>query len=889
MESWGQNLVWLQILVLCTDLSLQNETVAIAQTEPKLSGKQSTVETLKRAKRAWIIDTFELQEELPGPYPKFIGRVQVEEDEQMKYKLTGIGVDEDPKGLFHINEDDGSIYVHQKINYEATPMFQWKFNAINKTSGKVGTKLGIQLKILDINDNVPQFSQKSYEVSVNESFVQGNTVFTVLASDLDEEDSLNSKVLYRIVSQMPTDSDVEFTIEPEKGFISFKGCLDYERNKKYKLVVESKDNGEDIQLSSSCEVNIYIVDRNNHLPVWNASQLQASVPERDVNVTILRFGVSDSDTPYTSAWRAVYSITEGNDDGNFIITTDPVTNEGLLTVVKPLDYETITQSQLSVLVENEEPHFSCKVMEKSKTGLWQLAPAKESKTGRPALPAKSVVVDILDVNDPPLFIPDKIAISMEEHSMEPGTVLKKVEAKDMDVVKPNKIKYTIENDTADWLTIDKDTGVITVKGPMDRESEYVVNSKYVVKILAVDDGIPSLTGTANLFVNLKDINDNAPSLENPFMATCYSEEESIISAMVRDKDLEPYAGPYHFDVLDKDYETKKLQVMNNHADVLQIRKLKDASPGNHTLHLEIYDRQGFTSLQNLTVYVCECLEGNACVEKITGPPVMGGGAVILLLLAMFVFLGLSLLVCKIHKEKEMIPVENEPLNSIIIYNEEGGNKDYINSAPLNENSAGLLSNNQDTAMLKANMVGSGFHNQATKDDMVGNFPGFSSQYLLSSSDAVGQIKLKLARSHSIQPQTSSHTAFNRAMARRHSSYDRTQRMNTLNRNGTYRSTISTHRRAYLSATNSMSRNSSRTMETILNQKFKSFAGDLEIYKPRTFVEEGELSRASSLDAITIRGSVVSLDCLENLGSKFNILEDICAEHILNRPVEKPST
>lgn len=48
----------------------------------------------------------------------------MEEEFQLQYKLQGKGVDEDPKGLFHINEDTGSIYVHQKIDYEQTSLFQ---------------------------------------------------------------------------------------------------------------------------------------------------------------------------------------------------------------------------------------------------------------------------------------------------------------------------------------------------------------------------------------------------------------------------------------------------------------------------------------------------------------------------------------------------------------------------------------------------------------------------------------------------------------------------------------------------------------------------------------------------------------------------------------------
>lgn len=50
-------------------------------------------------------------------------------------------------------------------------------------------------------------------------------------------------------------------------------------------------------------------------------------------MAILRLQVSDEDTKGTPAWRVKYKL-HGDTGGNFQITTDPETNEGILTVVK---------------------------------------------------------------------------------------------------------------------------------------------------------------------------------------------------------------------------------------------------------------------------------------------------------------------------------------------------------------------------------------------------------------------------------------------------------------------------------------------------------------------------------------------------------------------------
>lgn len=44
--------------------------------------------------------------------------------------------------------------------------------------------------------------------------------------------------------------------------------------------------------------------------------------------------VQDQDLPNTPHSKAVYTILQGNENGNFKISTDPNTNEGVLCVVK---------------------------------------------------------------------------------------------------------------------------------------------------------------------------------------------------------------------------------------------------------------------------------------------------------------------------------------------------------------------------------------------------------------------------------------------------------------------------------------------------------------------------------------------------------------------------
>lgn len=79
-------------------------------------------------------------------------------------------------------------------------------------------------------------------------------------------------------------------------------------------------------------------------------QFFGEVPENTVNVIVANLTVTDKDQPNTQAWNAVYKITGGDSTGRFSVPTDPITNEGLVTVVKvraPLQTSTLQRRTCS--------------------------------------------------------------------------------------------------------------------------------------------------------------------------------------------------------------------------------------------------------------------------------------------------------------------------------------------------------------------------------------------------------------------------------------------------------------------------------------------------------------------------------------------------------------
>ncbi|KAJ8391896.1 hypothetical protein AAFF_G00083670 [Aldrovandia affinis] len=582
----------------------------------------SSSESRIRQKRAWIIDSFTIEEEHPGPFPFKLGKVHVDRDYRVAFKLHGSGVDEDPKNILKIDEGTGVISVFGKVDYEQYQVLKLKFEARNVSNQQVDTRLGVEITILDINDHPPKFQMDVYETSIEESKNQ------------------------------------EFFIE-ENGRISFRGCLDYEKAEKYTIVVEAKDCGEVVRLSSSSTVIVHILDKNNHPPVFIGRTGTGQVKERASGISPMRIHIKDEDTKGTAAWRAKYTI-NGDRGEHFQIQTDPETNDGILTVINPLDYEEGAERHLSITVENKEPYFSCQVKRKTSTSLWMVTHivGDPGKGGVPGSMTENITIIVEDVNDPPEFT-HHMKDAVVEENIEIGHSLDTFTARDPDGYLATDIEYVKGDDPGGWVKVDSKTGEITTAKILDRESPFVMNSTYVVTLYAVDKGNPPMTGTGTLTIHLKDKNDNLPQLHVNTISMCFSDATTMTNITAYDLDDAPYSGPFRFELLG---DVKgKWSLDSNYGTTVNLIKKGTVYAGPHELQLKIYDRQEHFSLQNLSVTVCDCSIGPNCLIRGASSTQINGSAIGIIFAALLVLLGVLLLSFLLTCEREKIdfPFLNE--------------------------------------------------------------------------------------------------------------------------------------------------------------------------------------------------------------------------------------
>ncbi|KAM4588696.1 cadherin-like protein 26 [Odontesthes bonariensis] len=594
-------------------------------------------ELLSRNRRSWIIDSFEIEEGHLGPFPYALGKVNIDRKYQVYFELFGEGVDEEPKGVLSIEKDSGTLYVHRALDYEQKTMLKLRFEA-KKTDLSTDTKLGIEISILDINDNPPRFERNLYEITVNEDNRQGSHLLTVLAHDRDQRGTPNSTFHYEIKSVSPNLPDTEFLIE-KSGAMSFKGCLDHEVAKMFTVLVEAKDHGKVVRLSSSTTVVIHVQDGNNHLPIISGQTGTGKVKENQSGSSPLRLHVTDKDTVNSRAWRARYTI-HGDKGRHFKIETDPETNDGILTVVKPIDFEDGARRELSISVENEMPYFSCKVKEKTSSGLWEVDTREGHHPGGVGQPQSiSVIIEVEDTNDRPEFRAIVKAATLEENAPV-GTWVEKVVAQDSDT----DFVYKVGSDPAGWVTVDPHTGDITTIKTPDRESPHVVDGLYTILLHAVDDGKPPMTGTATLQLHVTDQNDNVPQPAADYVDICVSDGPNTANITAFDPDGNPFSGPFKFELLGN--VEGKWKLNPRYGFTAGLVKEPGVFVGLHTIDLKISDTQGMYGVYNLSVVVCDCSATPNCRSRTDTTSKVAHGAVGMVLASLILLLLAVVISCK---------------------------------------------------------------------------------------------------------------------------------------------------------------------------------------------------------------------------------------------------
>ncbi|XP_029402865.1 desmoglein-2 [Mus pahari] len=593
---------------------------------------------LVRQKRAWITAPVALREgedlSRKNPIAKIHSDLAEEQGIKITYKYTGKGITEPPFGIFVFDRNTGELNITSILDREETPYFLLTGYALDSRGKNLEKPLDLRIKVLDINDNEPVFTQEVFVGSIEELSAANRLVMKITATDADDPETLNSKVSYRIVSQEPTNSPVFYLNKDTGEIYTTSLTLDREEYSSYSLTVEARDGNGQItdKPVQQAQVQIRILDVNDNIPVVENKMYEGTVEENQVNVEVMRIKVTDADEVGSDNWLANFTFASGNEGGYFHIETDTQTNEGIVTLVKEVDYEEMKKLDLSILVTNKAAFHKSILSKYKATPIPITVKVKNVVEG---IHFKSSVVSF------------RASEAMDRSSL--SRSIGKFQVFDEDTGQAAKVTYAKVQDSDNWVSVDSVTSEIKLVKIPDFESRYVQNGTYTVKVVAISKDHPQKTITGTIVITVEDVNDNCPVLVDSVRSVC--EDEPYVNVTAEDLDGPQNSGPFSFSIIDQPPGTAQKWKITHQESTSVLLQQRERKLGRSEIPFLISDSQGFScpERQVLQLTVCECLKGGGCVaaqyDNYVG---LGPAAIALMILALLLLLLVPLLLLICH-------------------------------------------------------------------------------------------------------------------------------------------------------------------------------------------------------------------------------------------------
>ncbi|XP_074530015.1 protocadherin alpha-2-like isoform X2 [Halichoeres trimaculatus] len=393
------------------------------------------------------------------------------------------------------HSESAELVLQKSLDREKQSVIHLTLTALDGGKPARSGTLKIIVNVIDINDNVPVFSQPLYKAQVKENAPPQTSILTVSATDLDE--GINGEVIYSFIERGNFNPETLFSINPDTGEITVTGKVDYEENAAYDIRVQARDKGSPSR-SVHGKVLIQVTDINDNKPEIIITSLMSPVKEdSELGTVVALVTVTDKD-------GGKNGLTSANILGEvpFQLKLN-YKNYYSLTVDGPLDRERVSHYNVTIIATDE---------------------------GSPPLSSTGVIpVHVSDVNDnAPVFSEQVINIYVKENSAVGATIFT-VTAVDPDVGENARVTYSSLDGTSKSIPI---TSVININSETGeivslQSFNYEELKTFQFKVQATDSGVPPLSSNVTVNILILDENDNNPTILAP-----YSEHGSVNSESI---------------------------------------------------------------------------------------------------------------------------------------------------------------------------------------------------------------------------------------------------------------------------------------------------------------------------------------------------------------------
>ncbi|KAE8739446.1 hypothetical protein FOCC_FOCC015042 [Frankliniella occidentalis] len=193
--------------------------------------------------------------------------------------------------LFRLDPRNGSLFLERELDLDAERTLPGNTFSLTVQAAQVDNPLKagvarVEVELLDINDNLPEFEVDLYNISIVENLPNGFSVLQVMATDKDQGD--NAFFTYQLEDPLQA-----FNIDARTGWLTVRdqGRLDREKQPTLTMHVRAKEKTPSVvrgatgdENSSSVNVTVTLLDANDNNPSFVPSNLYEFTAYNDAAV-----------------------------------------------------------------------------------------------------------------------------------------------------------------------------------------------------------------------------------------------------------------------------------------------------------------------------------------------------------------------------------------------------------------------------------------------------------------------------------------------------------------------------------------------------------------------------------------------------------------------------
>lgn len=393
-------------------------------------------------------------------------------------------------------EFQAHIYLNSPLDYESRSAYVISLVASDVSDKPLKTTASVAVTVSDVQDQPPVFINGPYSATVQENTKPNTIIMDIMARD---GDTANPRP---VLITLEGDDKEYFTVAGDRGHVTLRTTenpIDREGDAVmlnggvYTFFIKATEliNNEVPSDYTVSQITIIVTDVDDHVPEFNKDVFDITIPENIENgspIPGLSIYVDDKDIGINSKYDLRLENVF-NSEGVFSLSTKK--GEGRT----PVTIKVKDSTKLDYDVENDEDRsFSFDI----------IASSNDLDLSRARINIK-----LLDMNDnAPIFDLSSYKFGVQENATI-GSKIGDVYASDKDYGIFGAIEYSLTGFGSNMFTTDATKGGLFVANILDYEKQ----KSYSLTLLGKDGG--GKVSTTSIFVDVLDVNDNAPLFELP--------------------------------------------------------------------------------------------------------------------------------------------------------------------------------------------------------------------------------------------------------------------------------------------------------------------------------------------------------------------------------------